>query len=149
MPCPWNNPVREHWLRQRCAREDFFCGRGRSSSEWAVGGCQSESCSETLRTQCGEEDGVGRRKTEWTDCVQSDIRAFGISGDWKTMALKAEVWVEAVRRVGGGSWPRGGKKKSKTRPDIVRRRRERQRDWESCNRTRKRRILRSDTRWPI
>ena len=39
--------------------------------------------------------------------------------------------------MGGGSWPRGGKK-SKTRPDIARRR-ERQRDWESCNRTRKRR----------
>ena len=46
----------------------------------------------------------------------------------------------------GGSWPRGGKKR-KTRPDIARRR-ERQRDWESCNRTRKRRILRSDTHWP-
>ena len=33
---------------------------------------------------------------EWTDCVQSDIRAFGITEDWKTMALKAQVWVEAV-----------------------------------------------------
>ena len=39
--------------------------------------------------------------------------------------------------MGGGSWPRGGKKR-KTRPDIARRR-ERQRDWESSNRTRKRR----------
>ena len=29
-------------------------------------------------------------------CVQSDIRAFGITGDRETMALKAEVWVEAV-----------------------------------------------------
>ena len=47
---------------------------------------------------------------------------------------------------GGGSWPRGGKKR-KTRPDIARRR-ERQRDWESCNRTRKRRVLRSGTHWP-
>ena len=37
---------------------------------------------------------------EWTDCVQSDIRAFGITGDWKTMALKAEVWVEAVTEGG-------------------------------------------------
>ena len=43
------------------------------------------------------------------------------------------------RRVGGGSWPRGGKKR-KTRPDIARRS-ERQRDLESCNRTRKRRVL--------
>ena len=33
---------------------------------------------------------------EWTDCVQSDIRAFGITGDWKAMALKAKVWVEAI-----------------------------------------------------
>ena len=37
-----------------------------------------------------------RKEKEWTDCVQSDIRAFGITGDWKAMALKAEVWVEAV-----------------------------------------------------
>ena len=36
---------------------------------------------------------IGKEK-EWTDCVQSDIRSFGITGDWKTMALKAEVWVE-------------------------------------------------------
>ena len=32
--------------------------------------------------------------------VQSDIRAFGTTGDWKAMALKAEVWVEAVTDVG-------------------------------------------------
>ena len=38
----------------------------------------------------------GGKEKEWTDCVQSDIRAFGITGDWKAMALKAEVWVEAV-----------------------------------------------------
>ena len=82
--------------------------------------------------------GRGGKEKEWTDCVQSDIRAFGITGDWKTMALKAEVWVEVSRRVDGGSWPRGGKKR-KTRPDIARRRK-RQRDWESCNRTRKRRV---------
>ena len=40
------------------------------------------------------------KEKEWTDCVQSDIRAFGITGDWKTMALKAEVWVEAVTEGG-------------------------------------------------
>ena len=45
------------------------------------------------RGRCGKEK-------EWTDCVQSDIRAFGITGDWKTMALKAEVWVEAVTEGG-------------------------------------------------
>ena len=42
----------------------------------------------------------GKEKEEWTDCVQSDIQAFGITGDWKTMALKAEVWVEAVTEGG-------------------------------------------------
>ena len=35
-----------------------------------------------------------------TDCVPSDIRAFGISGDWKATALKAEVWVETVTEGG-------------------------------------------------
>ena len=40
--------------------------------------------------------GRGGKEKEWTDCVQSDIRAFGIMGDWKAMAFKAEVWVEAV-----------------------------------------------------
>ena len=40
--------------------------------------------------------GWGAKEKEWTDCVQSDIRAFGITGDWKAMALKAEVWVETV-----------------------------------------------------
>ena len=44
--------------------------------------------------------GRGGKEKEWTDSVQSDIRAFGITGDWKTMALKAEVWVEAVTEGG-------------------------------------------------
>ena len=42
--------------------------------------------------QCGR--GRGRKEKRWTDCVQSDIRAFGIAGDWKVTALEAEVWVE-------------------------------------------------------
>ena len=29
-------------------------------------------------------------------CVQNDIRVFGIAGDWQTMALETEVWVETV-----------------------------------------------------
>ena len=41
--------------------------------------------------------GRGGKKKEWTDCVQSNIRAFGIAGDWKATALKAEVWVETVK----------------------------------------------------
>ena len=44
--------------------------------------------------------GRGGKKKEWTDCVQSDIRAFGITGDWKAAALEAEVWVETVAESG-------------------------------------------------
>ena len=42
----------------------------------------------------------GGKEKEWTDYVQSEIRAFGITGDWKTTALEAEVWVEAVTEGG-------------------------------------------------
>ena len=42
----------------------------------------------------------GGKKKEWTDRVQSDIRAFGIAGDWKATALNAEVWVETVTEGG-------------------------------------------------
>ena len=44
--------------------------------------------------------GRGGKEKEWTDCVQSDIRAFGIAGDWKAMAFTAEVWVEAATEGG-------------------------------------------------
>ena len=44
--------------------------------------------------------GRGGKEKEWTNCVHSDIWAFGITGDWKTMAFKAEVWVEAVTEGG-------------------------------------------------
>ena len=44
--------------------------------------------------------GRGGKEKEWTDCVQSDIRAFGTAGDWKATALKAEVWVETVTEGG-------------------------------------------------
>ena len=57
------------------------------------------------QTMFGNLEGVVRRgqggkEKEWTDCVQSDIRAFGITGGWKATALKAEVWVEAVTEGG-------------------------------------------------
>ena len=57
------------------------------------------------RIMFGNLEGAVRRKRggkekKWTDCVQSDIRAFGITGDWKAMALTAEVWVEAVTEGG-------------------------------------------------
>ena len=44
--------------------------------------------------------GRGGKVKEWIDCVQSDIRAFGITEDWKATAIKAEGWVDTV--TGGG-----------------------------------------------
>ena len=59
--------------------------------------------------------GRGGKKKECTDCARSDIRAFGIAGDWKATALEAEVWVETVteggRRFMAANVPRGGKKR--------------------------------------
>ena len=41
--------------------------------------------------------GQGGKEKEWTNCVQCDIREFGIAGDWQVTALEAEVvWVETV-----------------------------------------------------
>ena len=44
--------------------------------------------------------GRGGEEREWTDCTQSDIRAFRIAVDWKVTALNAEVWVETVTEGG-------------------------------------------------
>ena len=53
----------------------------------------------------GNLEGAVRRgrdgkEKEWTNCIQSDIRAFGIVGHWKATALKAAVWVETVTEGG-------------------------------------------------
>ena len=37
----------------------------------------------------------GEEKEEWIDCVQTNIRALGIAGDWKATA-EDEVWVETA-----------------------------------------------------
>ena len=44
--------------------------------------------------------GRGGKEKECADCVQSDIRAFGITGDWKATASRAEVWVDMVTEGG-------------------------------------------------
>ena len=44
----------------------------------------------------------GGKEREWTECVQSDIRAFGIAGDWEATASEAGVWVETA--------PEGGRR---------------------------------------
>ena len=48
------------------------------------------------RIMFGNLEGAVRRgrdgkENKRTDCVQSNIRSFGITGEWKAMALKAEV----------------------------------------------------------
>ena len=59
-----------------------------------------------MRVVFGNLEGVVRRgrggkEKEWADCVPSDIRAFGIAGNWNATALlKAEVWVETVAEGG-------------------------------------------------
>ena len=44
--------------------------------------------------------GRGGKEKKWTDCAQSDIRAFGVAGDWKATVLEAEVWVETAKQGG-------------------------------------------------
>ena len=41
------------------------------------------------RGQYGKEKG-------WIDCVQNDVRAFDMAGDWKVTTLVAGLWVEMV-----------------------------------------------------
>ena len=81
---------------------------------------------------------------EWTDCVQSDIRAFGIAGDWKS---DAEVWVETVTE-GGRRFMAAWRKEEVDAARHIARRREKQRDWEPYYRRRECRILRSHTHRP-
>ena len=66
--------------------------------------------------------GRGGKGKEWTDCVQSDIRAYGIAGDWKATALEPEVCVKTVPE-GGRRFMAARRKEvvQKTRLDIARR----------------------------
>ena len=59
----------------------------------AAGGCQSDAFGDLEGAVRRGQDG---KEKEWTDCVQSDFRAFGITGDWKATALEAGVWVQMV-----------------------------------------------------
>ena len=79
--------------------------------------------------------GRGGKEKEWTDCVQSDIRAFGVAGNWKATALEAEVWVETATE-GGRRFKAAWRKEEVDALDIDRRR-EKQRDWKTCYRRRK------------
>ena len=44
--------------------------------------------------------GPGGKEKEWSDYVQSDLRAFSITENWKATTLEAEVWVETVAEGG-------------------------------------------------
>ena len=56
--------------------------------------------------------GRGGKEKEWTNCVQRDVRAFGIVGDSKATTSEAEVLVDAVTEGGpAGLWSRGGNKR--------------------------------------
>ena len=44
--------------------------------------------------------GRGGKEKEWADCVQSNMRAFVIVGNWKAMMLEATVWVKPVSKGG-------------------------------------------------
>jgi len=61
----------------------------------------------------------GGKEKEWIDCVESDVRAFGIPGDWRRTA----------RDTGGrnnldrGLWP-SGRKQRRMRQKLVKRRKE-------------------------
>ena len=68
------------------------------SGQSAADGCQSESCQESL--EGAVRRGRGGKEKGWTDCVQSDIRALSKTVDWKSTALKAEMWIEAVAEGG-------------------------------------------------
>ena len=71
--------------------------------------------------------GRGGKEEQWTDCVQSDIRAFGITGDWKATALKAKVWVNTVTE-GGRKFMAAWRKEEVDATRHLTRRRERQQD---------------------
>ena len=72
--------------------------------------------------------GRGGKEKEWTNCVQSDFRAFGITGDWKATALEAEVWVETVAE--GGRRFMAARRKEEVDAAGHRQEKKKARDWE-------------------
>ena len=57
------------------------------------------------RVMSGELENAGKRGPggkgkEWTDCVADDLRLFGITRDWSTVAIDPEVWYSAVHEEG-------------------------------------------------
>ena len=74
--------------RQRCAREDFFVGGGRSFGARRL---------PKKRIVFGNLQGAMRRGRGGKE---KDILSFGIAWEWKATALEADVWVETVTEGG-------------------------------------------------
>ena len=77
------------------------------------------------RVMCGKlEHGVkrgrGGQEKDWTTCVNSDVRAFGIQGEWKQTALDMEEWALAVTEGGRrfmAKWRKEEEEKAKARQE--------------------------------
>ena len=91
--------------------------------------------------------GRSGKEKEWTDCVQSDIRAFGIARDWKATALKTEVWVERGTE-GGRRFMAEWRKEEVDAARLHQEKREATRLGNLLSQTGECRVLRSHTHWP-
>ena len=79
----WVSPRYYRALRQRCAREDFL---------WAgalirMSGGRLPTRIVFRNLEGAVRRGRGGKEKEWIDCLQTNIRTFGIAGDWKTPAI--------------------------------------------------------------
>ena len=45
--------------------------------------------------------GRGGKEKEWVDCVEKDVRAFGISGDSEALSLQKDEWYSSTVVEGG------------------------------------------------
>ena len=76
-------------------------GGGAHPNEQRATAQPSESCSETLRVEFGD-DGVGRRKSGPITCTELHPGVWHNEGlERKATALKAEVWGVAMVAEGG------------------------------------------------
>ena len=51
------------------------------------------------KLDAGKKERGGKEK-EWVDCVEKDVRAFDISGDWEALSLQEDVWYNTVEEGG-------------------------------------------------
>ena len=68
--------MREH--RDNVAQEKTFVGENAHPNEWRA----AAKANHGRNLEGAVRRGRGGKEKEWTDCVQTDIRAFVITGDW-------------------------------------------------------------------